>query len=194
MKAQESDDEIIIAEVLLGNRETFALLVDKYKSGLYRLLLGMGASHQDAQDLAQETFFKAYQKLCEHRGQSSFAAWLYAIAINQFKTLKRRKSMGFAGNSLLQEKDRGPTPEEQYMRKEDKLEMQRRLSKLPERYRIVLLLHYTNELTYEEISAITGMPMHQVKNRLHRARQKLKKQWSTTREVSNEKIGLQQPR
>lgn len=191
MKDQDND-EALITEVLKGNQEAFAILVDKYKSGLYRMLLGMGANHQDAQDLAQETFINAYQKLRDHESQSSFSAWLYAIAINRFRSLKRRKTSGFAGSSLVQEKDHAPNPEEQYMRKEDELEMQKKLSKLPERYRIVLLLRYTNELTYEEICAITGMSMHQVKNRLFRARQKLKKQYSTPKEVSNEKMGLQQ--
>lgn len=173
-----NNDESIIAEVLAGNREAYAVLVDKYKSGLYRLLLGMGANHQDAQDLTQEAFIKAYQNLRDHQGQSSFAAWLYAIAINRFRSLKRRKTFGFTNHSMMQEKDGAPTPEEQYMRKEAELEMRKKLSKLPERYRIVLLLRYTNELSYEEISEITGMPMHQVKNCLHRARKKLKFQWS----------------
>lgn len=193
MKDQDND-ESIIAEVLSGNREAFAVLVDKYKSGLYRLLLGLGANHQDAQDLTQETFINAYQKLRDHEVHSSFTSWLYAIAINRFRSFKRRKAFGFVGSSMFQEKDQSPTPEEQYMRKEDELEMQKKLSKLPERYRIVLLLRYTNELTYEEISAITGMSMHQVKNRLFRARQKLKKQWSKPKEASNEKMGIQQTR
>lgn len=188
------NDETIIAEVLMGNPEAFAVLVDKYKSGLYSLLIGMGADHQDAQDLTQDTLIKAYQKLRDHNTQSSFAAWLYAIAINRFKSLKRRKTFGFIENSLMQEKDHSPTPEEQYMRKEEKLEMQKKLAILPEQYRIVLLLHYTNELTYDEISSITGMPMHQIKNRLYRARQKLQKQWPKSKEGSNEKTGLQHPR
>lgn len=185
--------EIIIAEVLAGNREAFALLVDQYKSSLYCLLLGLGASHQDAQDLAQETFIQAYQKLRSHNGQSSFAAWLYAIAINRFKSQKRRKTLSFLG-SMPEQKDHAPNPEEQYMIKENKLEMQKRLARLPERYRIVLLLRYTNELTYEEIAAITGMTLHQVKNRLHRARLKLKKQWIRQKEDSNEQMGLPYPR
>lgn len=193
MKDQDND-ESIITEVLTGNREAFAVLVDKYKSGLYRLMLGLGVNHQDAQDLTQETFINAYQKLRDHEVQSSFASWLYAIAINRFRSYKRGKTFGFAGSSLVQEKDQAPTPEEQYMRKEEELEIQKKLSKLPERYRIVLLLRYINELTYEEISVITGMSMHQVKNRLFRARQKLKKQWSKPKEASNEKMGIQQTR
>jgi RNA polymerase sigma-70 factor (ECF subfamily) len=189
MKDQDNA-EIIIAEVLAGNREAFAVLVDQYKSGLYCLLLGLGASHQDAQDLAQETFIQAYQKLRSHNEQSSFAAWLYAIAINRFKSLKRRKVFSISGGSLPEEKDHAPTPEERYMIKENELEMQKKLSRLPERYRIVLLLRYTNEMTYEEIAAITGMTLHQVKNRLHRARLKLKKQWGIQKEDSNEQMGL----
>lgn len=187
-------DKFIIREVLDGNREVFAVLVDKYKSGLYRLLLGMGSKHLDAQDLVQETFIIAYQKLRDHNDQCSFAAWLYAIAINRFKDLQRRKKFSFDDNSLLSEKDKSPTPEEQYMRKEGALEMHKKLSILPERYRIVLLLRYANELTYDEISEITGMSMHQVKNHLFRARQKLKKQWPQVKEDPNEKMGIHQPR
>lgn len=182
--------ETIIAEVLAGNREAYALLVDQYKSGLYRLLTGLGASHQDAQDLAQETFIQAYRKLRSHNVQSSFAAWLYAIAINRFKSQKRRKVFAFTGESVPEQKDRAPTPEEQYMIKENRLELQHKLARLPERYRVVLLLRYTSELTYEEISAVTGMTPHQVKNRLHRARLKLKKLFPKPKEDSNEKMGL----
>ncbi|WNS45615.1 RNA polymerase sigma factor [Paenibacillus sp. MMS20-IR301] len=186
----QDNTEMIIAEVLAGNREAFAVLVDQYKSGLYRLLLGLGASHQDAQDLAQDTFIQAYQKLRSHNGQSSFSAWLYTIAINRFKSQKRRKSFSFTGGVFPEQRAEEPTPEERYMIKENKLEMQKKLDRLPERYRIVLLLRYTGELTYEEISAVTGMNLHQVKNRLHRARLKLKKQWPTAKEDSNEKMGL----
>ncbi|AKG34630.1 RNA polymerase sigma factor [Paenibacillus durus] len=191
---EQVSDEYIIGEVLKGKREVFAVLVDKYKSGLYAFLLRMGASDQDAQDLAQDTFIMAYQKLHNLSSNCSFVAWLYAIAINRFRDLKRRKRFSFGVNSLLLEKDQSPTPEEQYMRKEEKLEIHKKLAKLPERYRIVLLLRYTNELTYEEISDITGMTMHQVKNRLFRARQKLKKQWPQAKEDSNEKMGIQQTR
>ncbi|MFE4711665.1 MULTISPECIES: RNA polymerase sigma factor [unclassified Paenibacillus] len=188
------DDKLVIREVLDGNREAFALLVDKYKSGLYRLLLGMGANAQDAQDLAQESFIKAYQKLPDHNSQSSFAAWLYAIAINRLRDLKRRKKVSLAALPLLREASPPLTPEEQYMRKEEELEWQGRLVRLPERYRIILLLRYANELTYEEICEITGLSMHQVKNRLHRSRQKLKKQWSQAKEDSSEQMELYQSR
>lgn len=188
------NDEAVIVDVLAGNPESFAILVDKYKSGLYRLFLGMGAKDQDAQDLTQDTFIKAYQKLRDHDKQSSFTAWLYAIAINRYKSVKRLKTFRYTANSLMNERDHAPTPEEQYMRKEDELEMVKKLSKLPERYRIVLILRYTNDLSYEEISSITGITMHQVKNQLFRARQKLKKQWPKSKEGINETLGFHQTR
>ncbi|QWU13803.1 RNA polymerase sigma-70 factor, ECF subfamily [Paenibacillus sophorae] len=188
------NDEIIIGKVLEGDREAFAALVDKYKSGLYILLLGMGASHQDAQDLAQETFINAYRKLSGHNSQSSFAAWLYTIAVNRFRDVKRRKTFSVASNPPNAQIDGTPTPEEMYMRKESELELHNLLSRLPGRYRIVLLLHYTNDLSYEEISAVTGMSLHQVKNRLYRARQKLRKLWLQPKEASHEKSALHELR
>lgn len=191
---EQIDERQVIAEILEGNREAFALLVNKYKSSLYRLLLGMGASRQDAQDLAQEAFIKAYQKLPDHNNQSTFAAWLYAIAINRFKDMNRRKKVGFAALPLLVNRAPSPSPEEQYMRKEAELEWHKQLLRLPDRYRVVVLLRYVNELSYDEISEITGLSLHQVKNRLHRSRQKLKKQWSLEKEDSREQMELYQPR
>lgn len=188
------EDKQVIAKVLKGDREAYALLVNKYKSSLYRLLLGLGASAHDAQDLAQEAFIKAYQKLPDHNNQSTFAAWLYAIAINRFKDLKRRKKVSLAALPLLVNRTLSPSPEEQYMRKETEIEWHKHLLRLPERYRMVVLLRYVNELSYEEIGDITGLSMHQIKNQLHRSRQKLKKHWSLEKEDSREQMELYQPR
>jgi RNA polymerase sigma-70 factor (ECF subfamily) len=137
----------------------------------------MGSSPQDAQDQAQEAFIQAYRKLRSHRLQSSFSAWLYAIAVNVFREARRRKRFSFTNDLLNVQIDNSPTPEERYMRRESEVELQRMIQKLPQRYRIVLLLYYTEDLSYEEISAVTGLTMHQVKNRLYQARRKLRKLW-----------------
>lgn len=171
------EDKMIIERVLEGEREAFAVLIDKYSSRLYFFLLEMGSSPPDAQDQSQETFILAYRKLRSHQSQSSFSAWLYAIAVNVFREAKRRKRFSFANDLLNIQIDDSPTPEERYMRRESEVELQRMIQKLPQRYRIVLLLYYTEDLSYEEISAVTGITMHQVKNRLYQARRKLKKQW-----------------
>ncbi|WP_342564903.1 sigma-70 family RNA polymerase sigma factor [Paenibacillus sp. FSL R7-0345] len=171
------EDRLIIERVLEGDQEAFAVLIDKYSSRLYFFLLEMGSSPPDAQDQAQEAFIQAYRKLRSHRLQSSFSAWLYAIAVNVFREAKRRKRFSFANDLLNVQIDDSPTPEERYMRRESEVELQRLIQKLPQRYRIVLLLYYTEDLSYEEISAVTGLNMHQVKNRLYQARRKLRKLW-----------------
>jgi len=165
-----------IEEVLQGNKEAFTLLVGKYKNNLYRLLRGMGASPQDAQDLTQEAFIKSYQKLRDFRRDSSFAAWLYAIAINLFRDQARRKNLHTVQAVTSDIPGTLGIPEDSYMHKESELALSRRLDNLPETYRIVLLLRYSNELSYEEISLITGMPLNRIKNALHRAKKKLRKQ------------------
>jgi len=113
MSCNQTDDDIITL-ILNGKPERFADLVNKYKQKVYGILVGMGATHDDAQDTAQEAFMKAYRNL---------------------GSLESGKSFG----------------------------------------RLVLLLRYTEELTYEEMCAVTGLNMHQVKNALYRGKQSLKR-------------------
>jgi RNA polymerase sigma-70 factor (ECF subfamily) len=77
--------------VLKGRKESYALILDRYKTKVYGLLRSMGATSVDAQDLAQETFIKAYCKLPQYQLESSFAAWLYKIAVNTLKDFYRKK-------------------------------------------------------------------------------------------------------
>jgi RNA polymerase sigma factor (sigma-70 family) len=168
------EDQAVIEEILQGSKEAFSIIVDKYKYKIYSVLRNMGASHQDAQDLTQETFIKSYRKLASHSRDRSFTAWMYAIAINLLKDHVRSRPL-LSGQDQIDELQDDNTPEHYYLRKEWKVEVQRMLVHLPENYRIVLILRYTNELSYEEIGDITGMPSNQVRNCLYRAKQSLKK-------------------
>lgn len=84
-------DQALVEEVLKGRKESYALILDRYKTKVYGLLRSMGATSVDAQDLAQETFIKAYCKLSQYQLESSFAAWLYKIAVNTLKDFYRKK-------------------------------------------------------------------------------------------------------
>ncbi|MFC9774084.1 RNA polymerase sigma factor [Paenibacillus chitinolyticus] len=167
-------EKLHIEGVLRGNKNDFAYLVDRYKNKVYMLLRGMGAEPQDAQDLTQDAFIKAYRKLDQHDPDKSFAAWLYTIAANIFKDSKKRKKIP---TELLAEQDQTPEkgPEEILLLSERQIEMNRKISKLPVNYRLVLLLRYTNDLNYAEISEILGCSVSKVQNDLYRARLKLKK-------------------
>ncbi|CAG7648991.1 RNA polymerase sigma factor [Paenibacillus allorhizosphaerae] len=166
-------DEQLVAEALGGNREAFAELVHRYKNKVYGLLRGMGADGMDAQDLAQETFLKAYRGLAGHDPSKSFASWLYTIAANGLRDHWKRKRPPDDA-AVAAEASAGESPEEIYLQAERRSELRERLKRLPENYRMVLLLRYTNDLSYEEISGIMAVPIAKVQNDLHRAKKRLK--------------------
>lgn len=91
-KVEKEEERQWILNVLDGHKEDYSYLVNRYKNKIYGLLRGMGADHQDAQDITQETFIKAYRKLASHDLDKNFAAWLYTIATNVLKDLWKNSS------------------------------------------------------------------------------------------------------
>lgn len=173
MSCNQTDDDIITL-VLNGKPERFADLVNKYKQKVYGILVGMGATHEDAQDIAQEAFMKTYRNLGSHESGKSFAAWLYTIVVRTYQDKFKRKSLTVIelDTDRIIEED---TPELIYLKVESKEDIQRLLLQLPATQRLVLLLRYTEELTYEEMCEVTGLTIHQVKNALYRGKQSLKR-------------------
>ncbi|EJW16156.1 RNA polymerase sigma factor [Paenibacillus alvei] len=167
-------DRDIIAQVLGGRQELYAVLVNRYREQTYGLLRGIGASHEDAQDVAQEAFIKAYRKLADHDPCRSFAAWLYTITVRTYQDRCKRKQITLIEWDQESVADE-TTPEMLYLRAESRQHVQQFIQQLPPAQRIVILLRYTNECTYEEICEITSLTMHQVKNALYRAKKSLKK-------------------
>lgn len=164
-----------IQDVLRGNKESYAFLVDKYKNKVYGLLLKMGASPEDAQDMTQETFITAFRKLGNHLTDRSFAGWIYTIAVHIFQER-------FRGRKKLMHQEIPadlisplPNPESEAIQQENRNELSRIVDKLPSNYRLMLMLRYTNDLTYEEIEKITGFSINQIRNGLHRAKKRLQK-------------------
>ncbi|SDD83151.1 RNA polymerase sigma-70 factor, ECF subfamily [Paenibacillus sp. UNCCL117] len=166
-----TDDHAIIEAVLKGDKQAYAGIVRRYQNKLYGLFRKMGSSEADAQDLTQETLLKAYRKLAAHNPAQSFAGWIYTIAINLQKDRGARKTA-----SSLQENSYEPeTPESMLLKKELRSELHLLLEELPEHYRLVLLLRYTNQLSHQEIAGITGMSVRQVTNIVFRAKISLRK-------------------
>ncbi|MDR0270746.1 sigma-70 family RNA polymerase sigma factor [Paenibacillus sp.] len=182
-------DAVLVREVLSGNKESFTQLVDAHKNKIYGLLRGMGAGPQDAQDFTQEAFLKAYRKLGTFREESSFASWLYTIAVNVMRDAGRKKKAEPTDDEVLTlGRQHNETPELAFLRKETSVEIRRLLEELPEKYRIVLLLRYTNELSYEEIAEIAGIEVNQVRNRLHRAKKSLYKKFKDKEGMKHEML------
>jgi len=163
----------IIAKVLKGDRQAYALLVDEYKSPVYNLAYRMTANVEDADDLTQETFIRAYQYLWRYDPRKKFFTWLYTVAFNLInnhlrKNKKEKLSEELSPSSLT---DNTPSPEEKMM--EDQ-EISSCLLQLEDELRALLIMKYQQELSLEEIAAITGKSLSAVKMRIYRGLERLR--------------------
>ncbi|MDQ0896437.1 MULTISPECIES: RNA polymerase sigma factor [unclassified Paenibacillus] len=192
LERNEKNSEIQwISSVLDGRKEDYAFVVNRYRNKIYGLLRGMGADHQDAQDLTQETFIKAYRKLASHNTNKSFAAWLYTIAANLLKDMRRRSHHTEWLADPPPDHPPCENPEMVLLQEEQRTEVQVLIQQLPLNYRIVLLLRYTNDLSYVEMSEVLDVPINKVQNDLYRAKKRLK-QMMTVEEVRTD--GMLKPR
>jgi RNA polymerase sigma-70 factor (ECF subfamily) len=154
---------------------------------------------EDALDLVQDTFLRVYQALPRFRGESAFNTWLYRIVVNvchnELKR-RRRRPLTFTESeselasrpfSLLEQITAGETPEDLYLRHECQLQLEQMIQQLPERYRLVVLLHDIQCLSYEEIAAVLNTNIGTVKSRLNRAHHMLREKIFQNREL----FGLQ---
>ena len=173
----------MIRRVLDGEVNAFEDLVAAYEKNVYNLALRMTGNAQDAEDMAQEAFIKAYNSLSHFRGDSKFSVWLYRIVSNVCLDFLRRQNRRPA-SSLSQEDDDGEevqldvpdesqSPELLLERQLTREAVQRGLQALSEEQRQILLLREIQGLSYEEIAQALDLEEGTVKSRIFRARKKL---------------------
>jgi RNA polymerase sigma factor (sigma-70 family) len=150
-------DSDLVREVRNGNRQAFTELMRRYQKRVYWLARRIVRDHDDADDVVQETFVKAYLALGEFRGDAGFFTWLYRIAVNlSLNTVRKRQVMNYLRESELLSKIL-PSPDDPSASVEHhELEsaLQRAVATLPEKQKAVFVLRYYDELTYEEIAKI----------------------------------------
>ncbi|WP_339315207.1 sigma-70 family RNA polymerase sigma factor [Paenibacillus sp. FSL R10-2734] len=185
-KVEKEEERQWIQNVLDGHKEDYSFLVNRYKNKIYGLLRGMGANDQDAQDITQETFMKAYLKLASHDLDRIFAAWLYTIAANLLKDLWKGTRPTASLPDDLTELSLSDNPEEEFIRSEHRTEILHLIQKLPPNYRKTLFLRYTNDLSYEEMCVFLDVPLSKIQNNLYRAKQRLKQILSHSEVKSDE--------
>ncbi|MCK4546211.1 MAG: sigma-70 family RNA polymerase sigma factor [Candidatus Eisenbacteria sp.] len=172
-----------IEQCLDGDESGYQHLLDRYRRGIYNLAYRMLGSAEDANDAAQEAFIKAFRSLDKYDPRFKFSSWLYRIATNHcVDALRKRK--GYMVSLEEHEEEgrdlksrlpgRNPDPADYVHRGERKAIMTRAINQLDPRYRSVILLRHDQEMTYEEMSSILGLPIGTVKVRVHRARQRLR--------------------
>jgi len=164
----------IVARILQGDRQAYALLVEEYKSQIYNLAYRMTGNLEDADDLTQDTFIRAYQYLWRYDQRKKFFTWLYTLALNLIRNhLRKKKKYNKSSEevSALSLTDKNPSPEEKLI--EDQ-EISSYLLRLEDDLRALLIMKYQQELSFEEIAEITGKSLSAVKMRIYRGLEKLK--------------------
>ncbi|MFJ7971839.1 RNA polymerase sigma factor [Psychrobacillus sp. NPDC096389] len=164
-----------IQEVLSGNKQAYAHIINKYKNRLYATILRMTRNPQNAQDLVQEAFIKVYQQLNKYDQKGSFSSWIYRVAINHCMDEFRKKSYKMKQVEINEEKIVNTNhPEVVFLKKEKSRQLEKLIAILPEDERMIILLRYVNELSYNEISELIEIPLSDVRNKLHRAKKKMR--------------------
>lgn len=176
------DETKLIDQVLQGDNDAFAQLVEAYQDRVHGLCLRMVSDREDAQDLAQEAFVKAWRGLKFYKHEAAFSTWLYRLTSNvciDFLRQKKRRSALSLTSAEEEEQidipDPSPQPEELVMQQQRKEAVAEAMSQLEDEFRLVLTLRVVQERSYEEIAEIMDLKVGTVKSRLARAREKLRK-------------------
>ncbi|RCS27546.1 RNA polymerase sigma factor [Polaribacter sp. WD7] len=170
-------DKLYIDKVIDGDTNAFSYLVDNYKNMIYSLAYKMTKNKEEAEEISQDTFIKAYKNLSNFKGDSKFSTWLYKIAyhatLDAVKKNKRNAST-FEINEITYNQIKSVEDIlEGIERKERAKILNECLLKLPEEERSIIWMFYYEELSLKEIIEISGLSEANIKVKLHRARKRL---------------------
>ncbi|MDR1836102.1 MAG: sigma-70 family RNA polymerase sigma factor [Treponema sp.] len=165
-------DQLIVSQIVSGQKDLFRLLVRRHEKAVYGMGLSFFRNKEDSSDFAQEVFLKAYRSLFRFEGRSRFSTWLYKIAYNTaINEVNRRKEYhSLAEEDMNKLISTGDTPERIAIRNAAREAVQAAKEKLPERFRICVDLFFFYDRSYQEIEAITGIPVNTVKSHIFRAK------------------------
>jgi RNA polymerase sigma-70 factor, ECF subfamily len=186
MPTHLDNEDVLVAEARAGNSDSFATLINQYDRHIYRLALNITGNQQDAEDVLQESFLKAYSNLGQFQGDSRFYTWLVRIAVNE-ALMKLRKRRGTSWVSLdepgetderslmpREVEDWTENPERNYAKTELRDILSQAIEKLEPQFRTVFVLRDVEEFSTEETAKMLGLSVPAVKSRLLRARLKLR--------------------
>jgi RNA polymerase sigma-70 factor (ECF subfamily) len=175
-----ADELDLVVEATNGSNDAVEQLVDRYEGRIFRLAQNITSNREDAEDVVQNVFLKAFRNLATFRGDSRFYTWLVRIAINEsLMKVRGRRPQNISINDgsedeeltvLHEPADAGPSPEEQYSHEELRRILLMSVAELGPRCRIVFQLHEFEGLTTEETAQSLNLSLSAVKTRLRRAR------------------------
>jgi RNA polymerase sigma-70 factor (ECF subfamily) len=190
MDKSANTDTFSLEALRAGDRAEFAHMVEAYSSQIYRLALKMLNNPQDAEDILQETFIKAFRGLKGFDGRSSLSTWLYRIATNEALMHLRKKRPDTISIDEPLETEEGEQeprqivdwcclPEEELMTAESRAYLDKAIDALPQSLKVVFLLRDVEGLTTQEVTEVLNLSETAVKTRLSRARLRLREELSS---------------
>jgi RNA polymerase sigma-70 factor (ECF subfamily) len=169
----KNDDAKLVQQCLKGITQAFETLVIRHQKTIFNLVYRMCNDYDDAQDITQSVFIKAYENLKSYKSRYKFYSWIYRIAINDTinHLMKKKHSTGLRETFKTINSD----PSETYDQRETGIQVQKALMMLNSDYRTLLVLKHFQDCSYKEMSQIMGIKEKMVKSRLYMARQQLAK-------------------
>lgn len=179
--AQAPTDQELVRRAQNDDERAFGELVNRYESKVYSLSLRMLRNPEDAEDVLQDTFLRAYRGLKSFQGNSTFSTWIYRIAANSALMRLRKKQLPTVSIEDADERDAPlnivdwkPGPAEQLLTEETRVAMEQAIEALPPEFRQVFILRDVEELSNAEVAEVLDLSVAAVKSRLHRARLKVR--------------------
>src|SRR5579862_7075764 len=190
----EQNDAELVRQTLCGETAAYNTLVVRYQRQVYNLAYRMLGNAEDAGDLVQETFLRAFGALASFRQDASFLTWLYKIASNLcIDQLRSRKAKGALSLDVELDEGREPAadnrttgPEESAVRGAVQEVVHRAILNLPERYRVVVVMRHLQDMSVDEIARALSLPTGTVKTHLFRAREMLRERLRPVLEVETD--------
>jgi RNA polymerase sigma-70 factor (ECF subfamily) len=172
---RESDAELV-AKAREGDEKAFRKLVERYHPMAYSVVRGVLGDRWDVEDAVQDVFIKVFRGLAGFRGDAKLSTWVYQIARNEAVNVARKADPAHTSiEDVVVETPEESRPDAQYRQRIRRERLERCLSEIDDNYRLVLELRYMGEMSYTEISEVTGLPIGTVKTYIHRAKVELKR-------------------
>jgi RNA polymerase sigma-70 factor (ECF subfamily) len=173
------NEKKLIQRAQKGDQDAFASLVDEHQRYVYNLALRVVKDENEALDLAQETFVRAWTALPNFKGKSQFRTWLYRIVTNLcYNRLPNlRRSLNDLGDDVMENvpETNFNNPVQEFESNETRRHLHKAIENLDEKYRLLITLRYQNELSYDEIASTLNLPLGTVKTGIFRAKEQLRK-------------------
>lgn len=184
MNRMEENDSAVVAQVLAGDRDAFRVVVERHSQSLFRLAYRMTGNEQDAEDVVQETFLRAYRRLNKFESRSSFSTWLYRIAVNCSLDQSRKRRLQDERqltpnpelpDPMLALPSTDPSSERLAISAEVRRKVEATLNELTEKEKAAFVLRHYEGMSIEEVGRAMGLRANAAKNNIFRAVQKLRR-------------------